>query len=438
MGNSSFGPNNLHHGAAARVASSDFIFAGTTLAKTFVGIGFGPIQSGLFLLEAATSGNFDRLVVAEVVPETVLAVRQGCGRYWVNIAEAQGIRSQQITGVEIYNPLDAADTTRLLAAISAADEIATALPNVDFFERGAPSPADLLARGLCRKLVSRDLPSTVVYAAENHNRAAELLRDAVQSRLKPAERSGLADRVQFVNTVIGKMSGVVTDWRQIERDRLVPLVEGGSQAVLVEQFNRILISQIKLPDFERGIDVFQEKLELLPFEEAKLYGHNAAHALLGYLANRQRIEFIHEVDPAGLLRFVEQTFDQESGGALCRRHAGLDPLFTPAGWADYVRDLLLRMVNPYLRDRVDRVIRDPRRKLGWDDRLVGTMCLLLAHGIEPRRYALGAAAAVELLLAEQPGKSVADVLEIAWGESDASPDDRCSIIDWIERARKEL
>ena len=74
------------------------------MAKTFVGIGFGPIQSGLFLLEAWKSGNFDRLVVAEVVPEVVAAVRQAADNCWVNVAEAQGIRSEQIPGVEIYNP----------------------------------------------------------------------------------------------------------------------------------------------------------------------------------------------------------------------------------------------------------------------------------------------------------------------------------------------
>ncbi|MEX2091243.1 MAG: hypothetical protein WD971_01135, partial [Pirellulales bacterium] len=304
------------------------------MAKTFVGIGFGPIQNGLFLLEAANSGNFERLVVAEVVPEVVAAVRQVGGRYWVNVAEAHGIRSQQITRLEIYNPLDPDDEMQLLTAIAAADEIATALPSVEFFQRGSPSPAELLARGLRRKLTDRDLPQTVVYAAENHNHAAERLRDAVRTQLDPAECLRLDDRVQFVNTVIGKMSGLVTDPLQIRQDGLVPLVEGGHHAVLVEQFNRILISQIKLAGFERGIDVFQEKADLLPFEEAKLYGHNAAHALLGYLANRQQLTFIHEVDPAGLLRFVEQAFVEESGGALCRRHTGVAPLFTPAGWAE--------------------------------------------------------------------------------------------------------
>ena len=40
----------------------------------FVGFGFGPIQSGLFLNEAFQSGNFSRLVVAEIDQNLVDAV----------------------------------------------------------------------------------------------------------------------------------------------------------------------------------------------------------------------------------------------------------------------------------------------------------------------------------------------------------------------------
>ena len=411
---------------------------GNTLAKTFVGIGFGPIQSGLFLLEAWRSGSFDRLVVAEVVPDVVAAVRHAGGNCWVNVAERFGIRSEQILDVEIYNPCHADDEPKLVAAIAAADEIATALPTVDYFQLGSPSPATLLARGLVGKLKNRDSRPTVIYAAENHNLAAEKLRDAVWGELDAEKTLQFADRVQFVNTVIGKMSGVVTDPQQIHRDDLVPFVEGGRHAVLVEEFNRILISKITLSDFLRGIDVFEEKADLLPFEEAKLYGHNAAHALLGYLADRQGITFIHEVGATGLLQFVEQAFLDESGGALCRRHAGLDPLFTSAGWAEYVRDLLSRMINPLLRDRVDRVIRDPRRKLGLDDRLVGTMRVALEQGIEPKRYALGAAAAVGLLLPGHPGWTVVEVLDEIWGSTLYERADRRQIVDLIEDARTEL
>jgi len=57
---------------------------------TFVGFGFGAIQSGLLLYEAFQSKNFSRLVVAEVVPEVVAAVREA-GGYSLNIATAEGI-----------------------------------------------------------------------------------------------------------------------------------------------------------------------------------------------------------------------------------------------------------------------------------------------------------------------------------------------------------
>ena len=407
------------------------------MAKTFVGIGFGPIQSGLFLLEAFASGNFERLVVAEVVPEVVASVRRSRGSYWINLAEAGGLRSRKVAGLEIYNPLDAEDEPKLLAAIASAEEIATALPSVEFYDRGTPSPARLLASGFRRKLLHRELPSTVVYAAENDNHAAELLRDAVRAQLDPAERLRLDDRVQFVNTVIGKMSGVVSDPLLVQRDSLVPFIEEGHQAVLVEEFNRILINRIELDGFERGIEVFQEKSDLLPFEEAKLYGHNAAHALMGYLANRRHVTYMHEVSSSDLLPFVEQAFLEESGGALCRRHAGVDALFTNTCWAKYVDDLLTRMINPYLRDRVDRVIRDPRRKLGWNDRLIGTMRLALEQKLGSRRYALGAAAAVELLLATEPNQSVSKLFESIWGSSETRVDQH-AIVGQIEKAREEL
>ena len=55
------------------------------------------------------------------------------------------------------------------------------------------------------------------------------------------------------------------------------------------------------------------------------------------------------------------------------------------------------MVNPYVRDTVARVGRDPARKLGWDDRLAGAMRLAAGEGVEPQGYALGAAAALAAL-----------------------------------------
>ena len=406
----------------------------STLRKNFVGIGFGPIQSGLFLLEAFESGNFSRLVVAEVDTHVVDAVHRSRGRFSINVAAADGISSHGVEDLEIYNPQVVTDQEQLVSAIAAADEVATALPSVDAYGRGSPSPAELLATGFQRRHQRNEVRQTVVYAAENHNRAAELLRAQVKLSLPPELHTAMDEQLQFVNTVIGKMSGVVIDPDQIHDVGLQPLVCAESHAILVEQFNRILIERITLPQFVRGLDVFQEKPDLLPFEEAKLYGHNAAHALMGYLAYRQGLQVMSDVRDGEILDLVEQAFLEESGTPLCRLHAGVDPLFTVAGWEEYVRDLLIRMTNPHLRDQVERVIRDPLRKLGWDDRLIGTMRQAILNGIRPQRYALGAAIALQLLNNQKKVNDVESMLKTIWSGADTSTDVYGAVIDCIREA----
>lgn len=381
------------------------------MSRTFAGFGFGAIQSGLFLYEAFRSGNFDRLVVAEVVPEVVGAVRAQ-GGYALNVAAADGFEQHWVAGVEIYNPLVPEDRRHLVAALAEAQEIATALPSVDVYDRGEASVADLLAEAVTCKLADSALPSAVLYTAENNNHAAEILDDILSARIA-ADYSG---RLQFLNTVIGKMSGVVVDPERIRQDGLAQMAPDIGRAFLVEEFNRILITQITLDGFSRGIDVLVEKPDLMPFEEAKLYGHNATHALLGYLANEKGLRFMSDTanDPE-LVAFCRDAFIEESGTALIRKYAGVDELFTEDGYRAYVDDLMVRMLNPYLRDQVARIIRDPERKLAWNDRLIGTMRLALSQGVEPVRYAAGAQAALRLLENEAGGPADPDKL---WPEAD--------------------
>ena len=369
--------------------------------KTFVGFGLGPIQSALFLYEASRSGVFSRLLVAEVDAKLVSALRRGGGRYTVNIARSRGIEVFTVEGVEARNPLEAEDRRRILEAIRDSDELCTALPSVEFYTGGEEaSPARLIARGLSQR--ESPLP-TVIYTAENHNRAAELLLSFLEPLLAPAARLNL----QVLNTVIGKMSGVITSADTIRRLRLEPFTPDCGRAVLVEEFNRILIDRIRLPGYRRGIGVFVEKEDLLPFTEAKLYGHNAIHALIAYLAELKGYRTIAEAGgDRALMETARRAFIEESGAALVRRHRSLgDPLFTPLGFREHAEDLLARMVNPFLDDRVERVGRDPRRKLGLQDRLFGAMVLALEEGIRPRYLARGAAAGLLFWLRHEPERA---------------------------------
>ena len=374
----------------------------------FVGFGFGAIQAGLFAAEAYRSGRFARLVVAEIRPDVVQAIRCAGGRYRVNLATRSGLEVREVAGIEIFNPNDPADRVALVTAVADATEICTALPSVAAYASISP----LLAEGVFRKATP-----CVIYAAENQPTAAAVLGQVISQTLGTLPRP-----VQFLSTVIGKMSGVVTDANEIAQAQLAPVCDGLRQAFLIEEFNHILISRITLPDFRRGIMVFDEKDNLVPFQEAKLYGHNAVHALLGYLAHRRGYRFIFEATGnAALMALVRAAFLEESGGALLARHASTDPLFTAAGYQDYADDLLARMVNPWLRDTVARVIRDPRRKLAWNDRLIGAMRFTLDAGIIPSRFAQGAAVALDMVAAEQPTQSRADLLNALWPEPDVPP-----------------
>ncbi len=351
------------------------------MGGTFVGFGFGAIQGGLFLPSAFASGNFDRLVVAEIDSELVAQIRRSGGTYQCNVAEAAGLRTVEVSGLEAYNPLVDEDRVTLLEAISEAAELCTALPSFTLYDSGDASVAALLAEGLGRKVENTQAPSAVVYAAENDARAAARLREACLTR-KP---SGFGNRVVFSETVIAKMCSVVTDSSRIRAEGLAALTEGSSRALLVEAYDKILIDESVPPGFERGLDRFIPKADLGPYALTKFFGHNAIHATLGFLARDKGMSYMHEVrESRELLTLAKRAFVEEAGVGLRKEYAEVeDDLFTPDGFLEYADDALERMINPFLRDPVARVTRDPIRKLGWEDRMLGSMRLAIRAGTVP-------------------------------------------------------
>ena len=380
--------------------------------STFVGFGFGAIQGGLFLPEASSSHFFSRLVVAEIDPKTVEQVRKHKGTYFCNIAESDRVRVIKIEGVEIYNPMVLEDRVKLVRAIAEAQEICTALPSFTLYDAGEDSVAKIICEGLKIKMESHELPSAVIYAAENDSRAASRLRMACQKYLPNLSE----EKVVFSETVIAKMCSVVIDPIRIDAEELIPIVEEFPKAFLVEAFNQILIEEKQPHGFIRGLKKFHTKEDLDPFAISKFLGHNAIHALLGYLAKQQGIAYMHEAGKQkDLMEMVRSAFINEAGAGLCKEFSRVgDPLFSEVGFCDYVDDALIRMVNPYLRDPVDRVTRDPVRKLGWEDRLIGSMKLACRAGVEPKILAKGAALALQCACVENKWDSPEIGLDEIW------------------------
>ncbi|MBW7990745.1 MAG: hypothetical protein FVQ84_12125 [Planctomycetes bacterium] len=357
------------------------------------GFGFGPIQAGLFVKEAFQSGNFTRLIVAEIDARLVDAVKANNGSYYINIAKANGIETLKIDNVELLNPNVPADKQILIQALAHSTEITTCLPSVNFYNSGAGNSITSL---IAEAMKNRAAKSTIIYTAENNNHAAEILEKAVTQNIAPLPE----ESVQFLNTVIGKMSRVVTDPVEIAQLNLKTIAPGLNRAFLVEQFNRILVSKTRISDFKPGIDIFIEKDDLLPFEEAKLYGHNAIHSLLGFIgAVKGYTKMTELANDSDVMQIGRAAYSEEYGAALIKKYSSLDDdFFTDPGFKDFTEDLLTRMTNPYLGDTIARVVRDIPRKLEMNGRIFGTMQLTLESGHEPKNMAFGAIAAIAVLL----------------------------------------
>lgn len=406
--------------------------------KKFVGFGFGPIQSGLMLYEAVKSGNFSEFVIAEIDQNLVDAIRKNGNKYSLNIAHSDHISTETIENIWVGNPANPDDRKVIAKAIFDADEMATAIPTVKFYTAGGQSSiVQLLAEN-----INPNKPQ-LLYASENNNFAAEILLDEIK-RIISGDR---LKSFQILNTVIGKMSGVKQSIDDIKELGLTPIVPDTEKAILVEEFNKILVTKVN-PPAVRQIPVFEEKDELLPFEEAKLYGHNAIHSVLGYLAYLKGYRVMSDIRQDGaLLTLGRNAFLNESGMALIKKYGNKgDRLFTVEGFTEYVDDLLERMTNPYLHDEVNRICRDPFRKLSYDDRLIGTMRLCLNNGIEPKNMAIGAYAALHYFQAnDEKFKetsltekiSVKTILESIWSNQ-VLDNNKEIIIDLIYNAANEI
>ena len=72
------------------------------------------------------------------------------------------------------------------------------------------------------------------------------------------------------------------------------------------------------------------------------------------------------------------------------------------------------MINPYLRDPIGRVTRDPKRKLGWDDRLVGSIRYAMNAGLNPKKMISSARKSLAEIMAEEGIQSQMDSLNLVW------------------------
>jgi len=118
--------------------------------------------------------------------------------------------------------------------------------------------------------------------------------------------------------------------------------------------------------------------DLSPYIERKLFTVNTGHATTAYHGHVRGITKLSDALADDQVRSAVQGVLAETKTLLVAKHE-----FTDEPQQAYVDKILQRFENPYLPDTVDRVGRQPLRKLSRHERLIGPAADLADRGIKP-------------------------------------------------------
>lgn len=275
--------------------------------------------------------------------------------------------------VENVSAVNGRDEAAVVKTIAECDIMATAL-GVNIL----PFVAPLLAKAvLARKAAGKPLN---ILICENMIGSNEYLHGLVEPHIPAEDKAWFEENIGFVCVSVG---------------RTVPptpaeFKEKYALAVCAEPYSELPVDAAGFRPVGCEMPPIKELVPFSPFAffiERKLLIHNMGHALMTYMAYQKGYNYIFEAATDGEIKYILTRALLESARALAKRHgAPLDDTM------QFVEDLMVRFENKLLVDSLDRVGRDPKRKLSEHDRLVGAFKMVREQGMIPAHIAVGIAA----------------------------------------------
>jgi len=314
------------------------------------------------------------LVFADV-NQAVLDALNARHQYPVHVVGEQA-QVETVTGVSAVNSTSD-DIIDLVAEV----DIVTTAVGPQILERIAGS----IARGLAKRSDSANSRPLNIIACENMVRGTSQLKQHVLAALPENYHVWVEQHVGFVDSAV---------------DRIVPPGEAGSSdplEVTVETFSEWIVDKTQFKGTLPDIPGMELTDNLMAFVERKLFTLNTGHAIAAYLGQLAGHQTIRDaiLDPA--IRAVVKGAMQESGAVLIKRYG-----FDAEKHAAYIEKILGRFENPYLKDDVERVGRQPLRKLSAGDRLIKPTLGTLEYQLPHDNLVTGIAAAMHYRSAQDP------------------------------------
>ena len=260
----------------------------------------------------------------------------------------------------------------ITAAIAEADAVFTAVGG-----KNLGGIVDILKKGIERKAASGEQLNIVT--CENWKQPAQSIRSALNEVISPEAQDYFGKMVGVTEAVIMR-SAIEADAQALAEDPI---------CVNVQNFWELPVDQSRVVGDMPPVQGLKLMDEFTGFLERKFYTYNAANgtvsflgALLGY---EKLADAAHDERIINILNGVYM----ETAQALSRKHNF--PLDEQLAFTETSR----RKLQDYtIVDFIERNARDPMRKLGPDDRLIGSARLVLEQGFIPDNLCVAAAAAM--------------------------------------------
>lgn len=307
------------------------------------------------------------------VNQTVLDLLNSRKSYAVHVVGEQE-RVESVNNVSAVN----SGSEAAVALIAEADLVTTAVgPQI------LAKIAGTIAKGLVLRHQQGNVQPLNIIACENMVRGTSQLKQHVFAALPQDEQAWVEQHVGFVDSAV---------------DRIVPPADSNDPLeVTVETFSEWIVDQTQFKGQPPTIAGMELTDNLMAFVERKLFTLNTGHAITAYLGQRAGLQTIRDaiLDPA--IRRVVKGAMEESGAVLIKRYG-----FDADKHAAYINKILGRFENPYLHDDVERVGRQPLRKLSAGDRLIKPLLGTLEYGLPHANLIQGIAAAMSYRSEQDP------------------------------------
>jgi len=345
-------------------------------------IQFGAGNIGRGFIGGILSEAGYKVVFADVVEDLLSKINER-KKYTIHITDTNS-RDVEISNISAVN----SGSPEAIAEVAKADIVTTAV-GLRILKFVAPT----IAKGInARKAAGIESPLNII-ACENGLKATSQLKALVMSDLD-------YETQQWAKTHIGFPDAAV--------DRIVPPIHCEIPLdVAVEEYYEWDVDKNafvgEIPDISGMTPV--DNLEA--YIERKLFTLNTGHATAAYIGRMKGYATIEEsINDKEIYAIVKEAMQQSGMGLISKFGFDHDKHFA------YIEKILHRFENPYLKDDVTRIGREPLRKLAANDRLIMPMLTAKSYGLPYDKLLLSIGAALHFNNPEDP-QSVEMIKNIA-------------------------